>query len=296
MAGKSPLEMAIGAFGTEAKRKLANPAISGEPEDQLRGPLEVLLPALATAAGLAPGAMAMVGETSVADLKSRPDYAVTMAGALVGFVEVKAPGKGFDPRRYRDKHDREQWEKLRSLPNVLYTDGNGFSLFQNGEPVALVALQGDVETSGAALAAPAALLPLVQSFLNWQPIPPRTARELARTTARLCRLLRDEVQEEMARGTPALTELAEDWRTLLFPQADNAQFADGYAQAVTFGLLMARSRGIALADGLDEVAKELGQTDTLIGVALRLLTEQAEVEAALRTSLGTLTRVLDVVD
>jgi hypothetical protein len=100
----------------------------------------------------------------------------------------------------------------------------------------------------------------------------------------------------MARGRRALTELARDWRTLLFPEADDAQFADGYAQAVTFGLLMARSRGIGLAGGLGDVARALGRTDTLIGTALRLLTEEAEVEAALRTSLGTLTRVLDVVD
>jgi hypothetical protein len=107
MAGKSRLDVVVSAFGAEAKRKLANPAISGEPEGQLRGPLEVLLPELARVAGIIPGAMAMVGETSIADLKSRPDYAVTMAGTLVGFVEVKAPGKGFDPRRYRDKHDRE---------------------------------------------------------------------------------------------------------------------------------------------------------------------------------------------
>ena len=65
-------------------------------------------------------------------------------------------------------------------------------------------------------------------------------------SARLCRLLRDEVIEQMALGSPALTGLAHDWRALLFPQADDAQFADGYAQAVTFGLLVARARDISL--------------------------------------------------
>lgn len=47
-----------------------------------------------------------------------------------------------------------------------YTDGNAFSLWQEGELVSLVRLDGDVETSGAKLAAPAALLPLVDSFLD----------------------------------------------------------------------------------------------------------------------------------
>src|SRR3712207_8357356 len=35
----------------------------------------------------------------------------------------KAPGKGADPRRFKDRHDRQQWEKLQSLPNLIYTDG-----------------------------------------------------------------------------------------------------------------------------------------------------------------------------
>ena len=99
-----------------------------------------------------------------------------------------------------------------------------------------------VRPAGTKLAAPATLLPLISDFLRWAPIPPKTARQLAQISARLCRLLRDEVIEQMARGSPALTGLAQDWRKLLFPQADDAQFADGYAQAVTFGLLVARAR------------------------------------------------------
>ena len=49
----------------------------------------------------------------------------------------------------------------------------------------------------------------------------------------------------------------------MFPNATDEAFADGYAQAVTFGLLMARARNIPLADGLDRVARELRQTNTL---------------------------------
>lgn len=55
---------------------------------------------------------------------------------------------------------------------------------------------------------------------------------------------------------------------------------------------MAKSKKLSLADGLDGVAKELGKSNTLIGTALRLLTEQ---DTGLVTSLETLKRVLDVV-
>ena len=143
---------------------------------------------------------------------------------------------------------------------------------------------------------PATLLPLISDFLRWAPIPPKTAKKLAEVSARLCRLLRDEVVEQMARGSPALTGLAQDWRKLLFPQADDAQFADGYAQAVTFGLLVARARDISLAEGIEQAAQELRKSNSLIGTALRLLTEDSSNQDALKTSLGTLTRVLDAVN
>ena len=86
-----------------------------------------------------------------------------------------------------------------------------------------------------------------------------------------------------------------DWRKLLFPEANDKTFADGYAQAVTFGLLMARAKGIRLATGFEQVSRELAHTSSLIGAALRLLTDNAENQATLKTSLGTLTRVLDAV-
>ena len=88
---------------------------------------------------------------------------------------------------------------------------------------------------------------------------------MAETSARLCRLLRDEVAEQLEQKAPGLTDLKEDWRKLLFPHATDAEFADGYAQAVTFGLLMARARHIPLKDGVEEAAKALRKSNTLIG-------------------------------
>ncbi|OOO02081.1 MAG: hypothetical protein USCGTAYLOR_01717 [Chromatiales bacterium USCg_Taylor] len=66
--------------------------------------------------------------------------------------------------------------------------------------------------------------------MEWEPIPPRSAKELAQLTARLCRLLRDEVTEQLALKSEALTGLAADWRKLLFPEATDEKFADGYAR------------------------------------------------------------------
>jgi len=290
------VQSAVAAFGAKAKAKLANPGAQGEPEDQLRAPFEQLLTDLAELSSFPKTAVAAVGESSVSDLKTRPDYAVTVHKALVGFIELKAPGKGADPRKFKDPHDKAQWEKLHSLPNLIYTDGNAFSLWQEGELVdSVLTLIGDIESSGNKLQAPPGLLSLFERFFRWEPIPPRNAKELARVSARLCRLLRDEVTEQLALKSAALTSLAMDWRKLLFPEANDKTFADGYAQAVTFGLLMARAKDIKLATGFEQVSRELAHTSSLIGAALRLLTDNAENQATLKTSLGTLTRVLDAV-
>ncbi len=290
------LKKAIAEFGADAKAKLANPGATGEPEDQLRPRWKGFSHISRSFAASNESGSRRSANRPLAALKTRPDYAITLRNVLVGYVEVKAPGKGADPRRYKG-HDKEQWEKLQSLPNLLYTDGNSFSLWQNGELVgSIVELQGDIETSGAKLAAPLELVARFDNFLRWEPIPPKSAAELAKVSARLCRLLRDEVTEQLAEKSPALTALAADWRKLLFPEANDQQFADGYAQAVTFGLLMARSSNIRLADGLDQVGKQLGKTNSLIGAALRLLTDEVGNEATLKTSLGALVRVLDAVN
>jgi len=289
------LAEAVSAFGAAAKATLANPTISGEPEDQLRTPLVNFVKTIAGVASPLGPETQLVGETRLSDLMIRPDFAVTRKGVLIGFIEVKAPGKGADPTRFKG-HDKQQWDKLKVLPNLIYTDGNAFSLWQDGERAAFVQLEGDVTSSGAKLAAPPTLLDLFTRFYSWKAIAPRNPRQLAETSARLCRLLREEVAEQLRNKAQSLTALAEDWRRLLFPEASDEEFADGYAQAVTFGLLMARARGIPLSGGIEPAAKSLRQSNSLIGSALRLLTEDVGETHTLDTSLKTLTSVLDVVD
>jgi hypothetical protein len=293
---KLKLAEAISAFGADAKAKLSNVAASGQAEDQLRTPLVNLFDKFAELTGKT-GHVTLVGESTLAGAQTRPDFAVTVgagkAKALIGFIEVKAPGKGADPRKFRDPHDKGQWTKLKALPNLLYTDGEAFSLWRDGEPVGVVRLNGDIASTGSKLTAPPELLLLMEDFLSWQPIPPRNAHQLAVTAARLCRFLRDEVLEQMEPDGSALRDLAKDWRGLLFPDASDGQFADGYAQAVTFGLLMAKSQNIDLDEGLNDVASDLAKSSTLIGRAFDLLTKQEDL---LGPSLKTLVRVLNVID
>lgn len=283
-------EEAVRRFGVTMKKKLSNPAVSGQAEDQLKSPIERLL---MDSAGLVfPEAkFAAVGETPLPEIKTRPDFSITLDGLLVGYVELKAPGKGSDPRRFKG-HDKQQWNHLKSLPNLLYTDGNSFGLWRDGELVReIVKLDGEVHSAGASLRAPDTFPTLITDFLQWNPVTPKDAEELAQVSARLCRLLRDEVVEQLNQKAPALTKLKDDWCYLLFPDAKDPEFADGYAQTVTFGMLVARSQDIEIANDLDRAAQKLGAT--LIGTALRVLTFGGRDELF---TIRTLQRVLDAVD
>ena len=63
-----------------------------------------------------------------------------------------------------------------------------------------------------------------------------------------------------------------DWRQLLFPDASDEQFADAYAQTVTFALLLGRSEG---ADPLTlgNAQEALAAQHNLLSRALQVLTD-----------------------
>jgi hypothetical protein len=222
-------------------------------------------------------------ETSLRTPGIRPDLRVDVAGTLVGYVELKRPGRPIPTTGTLDKTDQGQWEKLQLLPNVLYSNGEQWALFRYGQLVGRVArLTGGLAKAGSKLTAEDDEFTRVLSgFLLWHPDPPRTVTQLARTVASLCRLLRSEVTDALARersGEEAeliFSGLAADWRMLLFPGLSGGDFADAYAQTVTFALLLARVDGIDFeGKQLPEIASLLGERHSLMGKALAVLTEE----------------------
>lgn len=115
---------AVEDFGRKVASKLGR---GGDSEDQLRGPVEVLLKRLGLHMGLDTVAY---GEVSLRSLRARPDYAVDVGDSRVGYVELKAPGRGVPPQWKPDRRERTQWEKLSALPNVIYTDGTSWGSVQ----------------------------------------------------------------------------------------------------------------------------------------------------------------------
>lgn len=289
-------------YADAAAAKFASP-FKGQPEDQLRNPIEDLLRSAGKVITRA-STVNVIGEYSLSDLRVRPDFGIEYDGAFCGYVEVKAPAKSADPRTYRTRHDKEQWEKLSTLPNVIYTNGTEWTLWRYGEPVASFEFLHNVTLRSGATANPVEIDNLFGRFFTWHPSTPGTAKELAEITGRLCRYLRADVLELLATerraasspgaGTAVFTELAATWREMLFENATSEQFADQYAQTTVFGLLLAHAEGISL-DHLTLAAEDLAKSHLLLGAALKALTD-SRVRAELAVSLSYLQRTISSIN
>lgn len=250
----------------------------------------------------------------------RPDYAIMVDGVLTGYVELKAPGKNIDPASFTKKsHEYKQWQRLRNLPNLLYTNGTEWRLYRYGEPVLTSTgydaahMHGSFSGHGT-LGAPDALATFFLSFLRWSPSPITSADQLVETLAPLAALLREEMllglsaqektyKAEQAKAKkkgeedsvfpPPLVGLRKDWRDTLAPSTSNEEFADSFAQTVVFSLVVALSEGHELSlETFSTMAGRLRSQHGLLGNALGLLTEHLDEKSSLYNALAVIVRVI----
>jgi hypothetical protein len=280
-------------FATDLTAKYSFHA-SFNPEDQLKSPVASLF---GEAGKLLKLNVETVTEVQIAELAGRPDIGVSVQSLVAGYVELKAPGKGANPVKLKGA-DKKQWEKFQNLPNLIYTDGNEWGLYRNGSRTGkLVRLSGDVTTDGtSAIGADDAksLFDLLRDFLRWEPIVPATPRALAELLAPICRLLREDVLTALQNPNSNLSALAVDWRKYLFPDADDKQFADAYAQTLTYALLLARLSGAGDLS-LTKAVKTIRIGHRLLSDTLKILGDEAAREE-INVPVSLLERVIAAVD
>ena len=273
---------AVSQFADELAGKFAVD-IGGQPEEPLKSPVGELLAALGR---LTNRNVEYRPEVRVEDV-GRPDLGITVGGLLTGYVELKAPGLGARPETFA-AGNADQWKRFKALPNLIYTDGAEWSLYREGKPTARARITDDIAAGGAARLDADALPQLEQllaDFLAWQPITPRNPRDLAEFIAPYARILRDEVERAVGGDDSPLRKLAEHWRDILFPEADDAQFADAYAQTLTYALLLAQFEG----------EEGLRRQHALLADALKLL-DSPDARAELQIPIDLIERAIAAVD
>ena len=268
---------------------------TASPEDQLKEPVADLVKDAGDAVGLSVESRT---EVHLAEHNVRPDVAINVGGLICGYIELKAPGLGADAPKLKGKHNKAQWNKLKGLPNLIYTDGREWALYRSGERRGRIVRLDDEPTERGRKAVTKdnadALGALFRDFLGWNPIVPHQPRRLAEYLAPLTRFLRAEVEAALSDPTSAAALLAGEWRQYFFPEADDGQFADAYAQTVAYALLLARLSG---ADDLDPAAAAatLGRNNGVLALALERL-GQREAREELRVGFELLQRSLMALD
>ena len=157
-------------FSKELKGVFSLPD-STSPEDQLKAPVSQLFKLFGDFLSVD---VATKTEAHLSSEKVRPDIAVYGKKLICGYIELKAPGLGADAPKLKGKHNKEQWQKLKNLPNLIYTDGREWALYRNGERVGGIVRFSDDPTEVGEKAVDVRdaerLEALIRNFLLWKPI------------------------------------------------------------------------------------------------------------------------------
>ena len=234
-------------------------------------------------------------EQHLSDLKVRPDISVYIRGLIYGHIELKNPRVSVDVRTFKS-HDKQQWDRLSNLPNLLYTNGREWRLYRWGK------LEGDaiefaadprLEGSAAVDAEIARKLgDRLSDFLQWQPCTPHEPSDLAEHLALLAQTLRREAEVALQQKNSKVLQLQRELAEFCIPDIKGEDVADIIAQTVTYSLLLACLEG-GRNLSLEKAIKKLQEKNKLLAELLKLF-DQAKEE--LKTGFALLQRSLEALD
>jgi hypothetical protein len=176
-----------------------------------------------------------------------PDFRLwNGADRIVGYIEAKKPTE----ERLDLVEESEQLRRYRgTFPNLILTNFLEFRLYRNGEHVDTVLAARPIVLNQLRMKPPVEkpdeLYSLLDRFLDFSLPKAFTAESLAVELAKRTRFLRDVVAQQLAeeRDVPdVLTGFYEAFRKYLIGHLTPEDFADLYAQTITYGLFAARTR------------------------------------------------------
>jgi hypothetical protein len=227
-------------------QRLAEVAASGDArEESFYSSLESLLEQIAEVTGRKNIHVTTLPKKTEA---GNPDFRLWNGkDRIVGYIEAKKPTE----ENLNQIEDSNQLRRYRStFPNLILTNFLEFRLYRNGERMdsVLAARPLILNRIGATppVEKPEELWGLIERFLDFSVPRASTAEELAIELAKRTRFLRDIVAQQLEAekdGGPAmLTGFYEAFQKFLIGDLTPEDFADLYAQTITYGLFAARTR------------------------------------------------------
>jgi predicted helicase len=165
----------------------------------------------------------------------------------VGYVEAKPPKANLDEIETSDQLKRY----ISTFPNLILTNFYEFRLYRNGQRVAHILLARPYIPTKLKTIPPAEhtaeFLALLEKFFQFSLPTKFTAESLAKELATRTRFLRDQVIKEELReassaGAKKILGFFEAFQKHLIFNLKLDEFADLYAQTITYGLFAARTR------------------------------------------------------
>jgi len=184
---------------------------------------------------------------------------------IIGYVEAKKPTE----ERLDIIEQSEQLTRYRStFPNLILTNFLEFRLYRNGERVETVLAARPVVLNRLRTMPPVEkpdeLYALLDRFLGFSLPKAFTAESLAIELAKRTRFLRDVVAQQLEQEKDAPGMLAgffEAFQTYLIGTLTPEDFADIFAQTITYGLFAARTRagdGFSRRAAFDNIPHTIG--------------------------------------
>lgn len=184
----------------------------------------------------------------------------------VGYIEAKPPNANLD-----DIEETEQLQRyIETFPNLILTNFYEFRLYRRGKFLISVLLARPFIAAKGKIIPPAEhteeFFALLEKFFQFSIPEDFTAETLARELASRTRFLRDQVitaelREASTPGAKRILGFYEAFQKHLISNLKPEQFADLYAQTITYGLFAARTRANGAFDrktAYDLIPKTIG--------------------------------------
>ncbi|MBW7911356.1 MAG: DNA methyltransferase [Alphaproteobacteria bacterium] len=167
-----------------------------------------------------------------------PDYVLTRKNIPVGYIEAKDIGVDLN----KTENDEQLSRYLDSLDNLILTDYLEFRFFRNKQKVEAIRI---AEITGNAIRPLPEnferLQTLLIDFATFQGQTIKSAKKLAEMMAGKAKMMRDVFRATLeSEEDSTLKEQMAAFKAILMHDLDAAQFADIYAQTITYGLFTAR--------------------------------------------------------
>lgn len=170
-----------------------------------------------------------------------PDFLFERKGVPVGWAEAKDIDKDVIKLKGYSVEQRKRYEN--AYPNLLYTNGVDFEFIREGESVHFVSIADFMMGLQPAPERFEELERQLRLFAEQKPISVRSAARLAEMMAAKAAIIKDEIGIALGDDPDFRSDLGGQFKSFqqnLLPNLTPAEFADIYAETITYGMFAAR--------------------------------------------------------